>query len=328
MDILQSLQNLYFYRLDIRFYPNEPIKIPYWTGAVIRNRFLYAAEKIFDNQGHSLRELLDTLPLSEAHAYYKQLAGGFPKGFLFDCSTLPFQYGKFALKKEHIYTFSLLLIGNCSDYYPLFIAALKQMFSEGLGNPMISLTLIDICERRDMLLCSGKENFLNKPSAPFKLEVSSFAFENSIKLTLHFNTPVSLTNRAQKKNQTNGYQNKLNNFPSFYQFMRSLLYRLVTLNMLYVNSENVATPTETKEDIERFISPASQALLLNANINYEKRYSTPRVGETNVYTMNGYCGTLSFDQVDSRFIPLLQFASHLGIGNDINYGLGIFNVEY
>lgn len=327
MNILESLQNLYFYRLDIRFYPNGPIRLPHWTGAVIRNRFLYAAEQIHDNHGHSLRELLDTFPLSEEHAYYKQLVGGFPKGFLFDCTTLPFQYGNLVLEEEHIYAFSLLLIGNCSDYYPLFIAALKRMFSEGFGKPMTSLTLIDICERKDILLCSGKESFLNKPSAPFTLEGFILPFENNTKITLHFKTPVSLANHAQKENQVNGYQNKLNNFPSFYQFMRSLLYRLVTLNMLYVNSDNIATPAEIKESIEQFITPAGRALLLNANINYEKRYSTPRVGETNVYTMSGYCGTLSFNQVNSRFIPLLQFASHLGIGNDINYGLGIFDVH-
>ncbi len=328
MDILQTLDNIYFHQLDIRFYPNDVIQMPYWIGSVLRNRFLYIAEGVYNEQGTSLYTLLETLPLPITHAYYKSLVGGFPKGFLFDCSALPGASGKFRLEKEHIYTFSLIIIGRCADYYPLFIQTLQRMFSEGFGYPITPLTLVDICENGGFQLYNGNSDFLNQLSRPFKLKFPISFQENEMPITLHFKTPVNLISRVRKEKNENGYQSKLNNFPSFYQFMRSSLHRLLTLNLLYVNSDNTASPQLVSESIEEFIRPATRALLLRADIRYEKRYSTPRVNETNVYTMYGYCGTLSFDQVNSRFLPLLTFNSYLGIGNDINYGLGTFDVKY
>lgn len=327
MDILQTLDEIYFHKLDIRFYPNDVIQMPYWIGSVLRNRFLYTAEGVCNEQGTSLYTLLNTLPLSENHAYYKSLIGGFPKGFLFDCSTLPDVSGKVRLEKEHIYTFSLILIGRCADYYPLFVQTLQLMFSEGFGHPMVSLTLIDICENGD-LLYSDNGGFLNPLSCPFKIDFPISYQEKEMPIMFHFKTPVNLISRVRNEKNENGYQSKLNNFPSFYQFMRSSLHRLFTLNLLYVNSEFESTPKLISESIEEFINPATRAILLHADIRYEKRYSTPRMNETNVYTMYGYCGTLSFDRISSHFIPLLSFNSYLGIGNDINYGLGIFDLKY
>lgn len=324
MEIPQILQHLSFHRMNIRFYPQETIRMNYWIGAVWRNRFLYAAESVRDESGQSLRVLLDTLPLVENHLYYKQLAGGFPKGFLFDCSLLPGASGSFTLAKERIYTVSLVLIGNCVGYYPLFIEALQRMFAEGFGQPLTPLTLIDICEEGGSLLYSGHGHFLNKPSSVYQLP-SQPDKPAETTVGLRFKTPVSLMNPA-KRNLGEGYQSKLNNFPSFYQFIRSLTYRLMTLHMLYVDPGSMPDKDTHAAATETFIRPAGRALLLEATLCYEKRHSTPREGETAVYTFGGYTGTLVFGQVDTRFLPLLVFGSYLGVGNDINYGLGIYEV--
>jgi hypothetical protein len=54
-----------------------------WTGAVVRNNLLYAADKIFmPEQKRSLREWIDIFPLEESHPLYKELREGFPRGYV------------------------------------------------------------------------------------------------------------------------------------------------------------------------------------------------------------------------------------------------------
>lgn len=326
MELPHSLNKLFSYRMDIRFCPKETIRMNYWIGAVWRNRFLYVAETVCDESGKSLRALLDTLPLAENHPYYKQLAGGFPKGFLFDCSRLPSSSGGFTLVKERVYTVSFLLIGRCIQYYPLFIHALRRMFANGFGYPVAPLTLIDICEAGGSLLYSGNGDFLHQPSFPIRLPDFPEG-KTEATVCLHFQTPVSLMNPA-KRHLHDGYQSKLNNFPSFYQLMRSLLFRLTTLYMLYISPEEAIEKEELTKAIEEFIRPAARAFLLKSALTYERKHSTPREGETTVYTLGGYTGDLVFEQIDARFLPLLLLGSQVGVGNDILYGLGIYKVDY
>lgn len=84
-------------------------------------------------------------------------------------------------------------------------------------------------------------------------------------------TPVSLVSRNRKTKSSQGYQSRMNQFPSFYQFMRSVVYRLITLNMLYINADAVASA----EEIDDFVSEAADTQLLRANIRYVTRNSTP-----------------------------------------------------
>ncbi|NPD92734.1 CRISPR system precrRNA processing endoribonuclease RAMP protein Cas6 [Xylanibacter muris] len=310
--IFELVKGLYYHRFEVCFKPADDISVSSWSGAVLRNRFLYSAENVFVEPGISLRQWLDTLPLPGSHSLYKHLAGGFPKGFLFDCSTLPFK-GGFTVKKNKTYSFGMILIGKCAEKAPLFAEALKIMFSEGWGTPPVPSCLTGITE------CMG-----GRTLPLFNLETDN---RNDVILALEFKTPVNLINRPSQRNHE-GYQGKLNCFPSFYQFVRSIMYRLVTLNILYTDNVKDMNPKEIKERIETFIRTASDAMLLSADIRYEKRHSTPRMDARNVYVMCGYCGTMVYGNVDSRFVPLVSFASELGVGNDINFGLGTFGVEY
>ena len=69
------LQNLSVSRLTVRFFAQERVSMKFWIGAVLRNRFLYAADQVLDEQGLSLRRHIDTLPLPQDHFLYKQLQG-------------------------------------------------------------------------------------------------------------------------------------------------------------------------------------------------------------------------------------------------------------
>ena len=309
MDLYAILQQLTYRKIDIRFFVEKNIEISAWPGAILRNRFLYAAESILCADGLSLHQHLSTIPLVENHPFYNQFKGGFPKGFFFDCSSLSHSGNKLTLRKERIYRFSLVLVGSCIDYYPFFLMALERMFADGIGNPRVSLKLVDCSE----------VDFNN-----FDLTLQSS--DKKGELSLIFNTPIALVNTTRVGD--NGYQNKLNNFPSFYQFMRSFLYRLTTLEMLYVSPNDLSLmPNEIDSAIESYIADTYTSFLTRADLTYEKLYSTPRVGANNVYVFGGYSGTLSFDNVSSHYLRLLESFYPLCVGNDINFGLGNFSIQ-
>ena len=293
-------------RIDIRFFTPQSIQMKFWIGAVLRNRFLYAADTVSDKHGVSLRQIIDTLPLAKSHFLYEQLRGGFPKGFLFDCSSLPYEAPGFTLEANQVYTFSLILIGNFMAYKPLFITAIQHMIEKGFGYPMVPMTLIDIT---DQDIC--------------RLQKTNFEKE-TIDLELWFKTPVNLLPSPKESN--NGYQNKLNNFPSFYQFMRTLTYRAITLNLLYTDDPPTDSYEQMNNWIEQYISPSVRAILLQADLHYEKRWSTPKINSNNVYSMGGYTGKLIFGNVPAHYLERLRLASSWGIGAGIKYGLGWYQV--
>ena len=205
-------QSLSACRLTVRFFAGERTAMRHWIGAVLRNNFLYAADSITDEHGTSLRQLIDTLPLPDDHFLFDRLKGGFPKGFFFDCSDLPVEGSGFELEANRVYTFALVLIGSHAAYKPLYVEALRQMLARGFGHPTVPMTLVDITETSS-----------DTPS-------TYFPETGLAEVQLRFKTPVCLIRTLNAGG--NGFQDKLNNMPSFYQFARSLTYRLVTLGIL------------------------------------------------------------------------------------------------
>lgn len=301
-----KIKNLKSYRIDICFYPESDVNLKYWIGAVLRNRFLYAADKVTDINGISLRQIIDTLPLSEEHFLFKQLKGGFPKGFLFDCSTLPHDNRGFVLKAETSYSFGLILIGKTIEYRNMYEKALRIMLESGFGEPVVKMKIISIS---------------NDNISTINSDIIS---QDNMKLGLKFITPVNIT--PGNGHDSNGFQNKMNQFPSFYQFIRSLAYRIATLSLLYCDYRIFNTKDEMDNDIEKYVSHSVQAILTEARISRKTCYSTPKKGKQYVYTMHGYTGELYFENVPSRYIPIITFGKSIGVGADINYGLGCYDI--
>lgn len=63
--LLPYLDTLSFTRISVKFTPISDLAQKAWIGAAVRNRFLQAAEKVMLSEGMTLREKLDTLPLSK-----------------------------------------------------------------------------------------------------------------------------------------------------------------------------------------------------------------------------------------------------------------------
>ncbi len=331
MAVMHRQINLYYHTLRIRFTAPKPIKMSCWFGAVLRNRFLKAADNILDNDGTSLRLLLNRLPLSENQFLYNRLSGGFPKSFLFRFDDINPCIDGFTLEENRIYSINLIIIGDFCRYVDLFSQAIDLMFSQGFGHPITPLSLIDICEESSESYIYSHGKTFGHLSSPIRLEEIDEVFENQrddkrTQLQIKFRTPTSLIS-SPGKIETRGYQSRLNNFPSLYQIMRSACYRMATLSMLYCDSNIYRSETEMDKAIEDYLSNITQAILLNASISWQRCYSTPRKNGA-TYQLWGYTGQLLFDNTPYYYIPILYFMQSLAIGNDINYGLGAYSIRY
>lgn len=295
-------------RIKVRFRPLADIRMSYWIGSVLRNRFLYMSSKVYSEQGISLYEIIDTLPLSGDHFLYKYLKGGFPKGFVFDYKDMDPDSFLSGLDSDEIYSFSLVLIGSTIRYKSLFIQALRLTLESGFGHPMTPAEVIGIKE------CVEVDD----------VEEQSSLSKTKGNLQLYFITPVSLMHIRNDKS-SNGFQNKLNNFPSLYQFIRSLTYRIITLYILYTEDSRFVSKEQIEQTISRYIDKASIPELDRAHIQYEKIRSTPKEGNNFVYTMEGYIGTLAFRNFPLHYKNLLSLGSKIGVGNNINYGMGQYD---
>ncbi|MDR3218806.1 MAG: hypothetical protein LBU22_07465, partial [Dysgonamonadaceae bacterium] len=59
---------IYYHCFEIRMIATADVVFDAWTGAVVRNNLLFAADKVFINERNmSLREWIDAFPLDEAH---------------------------------------------------------------------------------------------------------------------------------------------------------------------------------------------------------------------------------------------------------------------
>lgn len=304
--LLRSLDALTFVRISVEFSPSRDLSQKSWIGAAIRNRFLYAAEQIRMPEGDSLRERLDTLSLAEDHFLYKQLRGGFPKGYLFDVSSLSHPCNEYTLHASEAYKFHILLIGRLIQYQSYVISAAQNMLREGLGAPMVSLNLISLNVSRQLRL----HDFAKR------------CFDDDVIVRFSLKTPVALTKPVE--DVKTGYQSRLNGFPSFYQWVSAAAYRLSTLTILYAEEgmPEIKSREEWEVCIEQFIAPAVRQWLLSADLKYISLRSTPKEDSDSVYVMSGYVGAITYGRVSPYYVPLVCMMSQLAIGNDVNYGFG------
>lgn len=321
------------YRVTVRFYPNDDVSLDAWIGAVFRNRFLYFAESVCDENGVSLRSRLDELTLSPEHPYYKQMKGGFPKGMLFDFRTIPGRSRNGNLYQNTIYSFDMVFIGKAVGFFPMAVHVLEKMFADGIGHPLTSLSLIDMFENGEdgetRLLYSGNSTFINMPENAIRISDYKVDENEHVDIRLTFHTPMSLYQLKEKTQPELSYQHKMNGFPSFYQMVRSITYRWASLSMLYGDDPMVADADkkEFEQQLDRFVELSSLAFLQEASLRSRKIYGTPKKTEKQVYVMEGYEGRLVFRHVSCRYLPLLLWGEHVAVGNNVQYGMGSYSVE-
>ena len=313
MNFLDLYCHTFYHHFDIAMMATADVTFDAWPGAIIRNNLLFAADKIrIQKTERSLREQIDTFSLDEAHPLYKELKDGFPKGYVL--TDFSHTQSPVFIRKEEIFSFSLLLVGNFNDYRFYFFEAIREMCERGIGKPMTPFRLLDISEN---------------PVSPVSLSdfMRQEAEVNSSEIIIRFQTPVILYRLKEKKNTQLSYQDKVNRFPGLYQLTRSAFSRLQKLHALYVEPANFSPPLFEETLMENYLEEAGRPLLKSANIQHISLPNTQKKGMKNEMPLAGYVGEQKYSGYFQQYIPLLKFMAKLGVGNETVYGMGRYEVE-
>ena len=319
-----------YHRLRVRFFAHADLSLEGWIGAVLRNNFLVQAAAVKDKMDISLFEYLNCFPLPKTHPAYKALQGGFQKALWFDFREIPVNNRSHILRANQIYVLTIVMVDSFLIHFPMVAEALRRMFNRGFGHPVVPATLVDIsdCDAEDhWRLCYQPDTgVLHMPMHAIHLSDFQLAdcAPSVATVQIYFNTPVNLFRQRAKKDSEQSFQDKLNGFPSFYQLVRSLAYRVSTLDLLY--GDPIGEGGWSKTEIETSVRIACEAQLLQVNLRNCKVRGTPKQGNSHVYVMEGYQGRLILQQVPSVCLPLLAFGMGLLVGNQVQYGLGAYTL--
>lgn len=316
-------------KVEVFFSPKADIDTNAWVGAIFRNGFLYATSLVQTGQGNSLFDAICQCPLDSRHPLHKHYTGGFPKPFVIDCRTISKgQTGKrFRIKAGRIYSFSLNIFGEHCVYKDSYIDAVRIFVERGIGTPKVPMTLLDVKSAvYDFTTLSDFRCFMNSEEGESGATLSSNPEESEVCFT--FLTPVSLVQPAVSRYSEKAFQDKMNGFPSFYQIVRSLFYRLVSLEILYGKEKPDCGMDEIDEYVNSNLGASVRAVLTDARISKYLVISTRKKDAGFVYKMSGYIGSLSFSNVSSEYLPLLEWGEFAGVGNDISYGLGLYKADF
>ncbi len=298
-------------RVTIRFALEEKSHLSATFGAYLRNGFMYFAHQVEVGGGEVLSDVLERLPIGEGHPLYGHFKGGFPKGFFFDISS----GGTFSRKRDNYlypgqeYSFDLVLIGRMMAYEQHFLKALEMLMERGVGSPMCKLVLQSV---------QSKEISFNG--------FGEFASERKLGMRVELETPLCLVKNLGVRSR-NSFQDKMNGFPSFYQFVRSVIFRMYTLNTLYGTEEvTEEIGANIDQELAEYLVPACEAVLSGVSMQQVTLFNTPKKGSSKTLEFVGYMGRMDYEYVYSSYYPLLKFAENFNVGNDIVYGLGSFKV--
>jgi hypothetical protein len=333
-NFLEQYGRVYYHRFEIRMIATDDVVFDAWTGAVIRNNLLCAADKVrIESENQTLRERIDSFPLNETHPLYGELKDGFPKGYvLTDFSHSDLQSSSVSIKKNEIFSFSLILIGSLNEYKSYFFQAIRLMCERGLGKPLTPFLLLDISEQSP----SGESQIMAVASTDlserllYPVRLGDFIPDNEpdefSEITVRYITPVILFRLKDKKNTQLSYQDKCNRFPSFYQLVRSAFFRLQKLYALY--NLTMGAPAIFEEILrETYLEKAGRILLISANIQYIELQNTQKKEKVNEMPLAGYVGEQCYSGKIEMYLPLLRFTAGIGVGTETVYGMGKYKIE-
>ena len=325
--------SLYYHRYDIRIVATADTCFDAWSGAIVRNNFLYAADSILIDKKISLRQQINQFPLSNSHPFYEELQDGFSRGYKINIPEIPINNQDILMKKGAVFSFSLLLIGSMNRYCSYFFDAVRKMCENGLGHSQVPFSLIEIEEKSPwnerQIMATGAMNLTDTPLYPIQFAdfLSIQAKRGEHKIHVVYETPMNLIKSKAKKNTQLSYQDKCNLFPGFYQLVRSATYRLEKLCFLFDFPEDGEKAVKLRETVETYLEKAGSPVLYTANIQYIQLKNTLKKEKINDKPLAGYVGELVFEGYFNKYLPLLKFMEELGVGNDLVYGLGRYKVE-
>lgn len=322
---------LHFHELEVCITATQDVYLDGWIGAVLRNNLLFAAEKVKISGTLSLRQIIEIIPVQENHTLYNELKNGFPRGFVLSPISHQTTVSSSRLSAGETVRFSLLLFGHFANYYPEFVKAIQEMCNRGIGKQISPFLLTGLYERSSTNIVYPLLNQQLQPDPlQHKIQLSDFTnqkFNESEKeITIRYTTPVNLYSNTFATRSPQSYQDRQNGFPGFYQLIRSAASRISKLAALYTYPENKEYYTAAKANIESFTQYAVSVLLTSAQIQQAELYSSPKKGTNKRLRFTGYTGQLTVNGYFNYYLPLLLFAQHIGVGYNIVYGLGRYEI--
>lgn len=327
-----TITDLNFHELEICISATQNVEIDGWLGAVLRNNLIFAAEKTIICKTISLRNIINIPPISETHPLHSKLKGGFPKGYVINLLSHQKATSRSSLKLGETVRFSIVLFGNFSRYYIEFILAIEQMCKNGLGHPKTPFRLKMISERQsngiDYIWPENWQKSLPSLQTPIRItDFMNNKFKNEEnEIEIHYPIPLNLYNNTFKKKNF-GEPERMNGFPSFYQFIRSLADRMIKLTALYIYPDNPSFCINADARINSFIEYAASVTLSSAQLKQVHLYSTPKAGTSDRLRFTGFTGKVSYCGFFNYYIPLLLFSQHIGAGYNTVYGLGQYEIK-
>lgn len=327
---VEFVAGLTYCRLEIRIAARQDTFFDAWPGAIIRNNFFYAAENVSVKKGISLAEIINTFTLTEEHPYYKNMIGGFPKGVVLLLGReLQLYENRKKIRQGEILSFSLLLVGNQINWYKSYIEAIRVMCDRGMGHPMQTFDLLDIYERHPHqgihLIARGQSKKVEKLNLPVTFDDFRFSGGNR-EIGIYLKTPTLLHEAGATKPLNSGYQAKLNGFPSFYQFVRSVAFRCMKLAALYMCPEDIDGCCQADEQMPEYLNQAGGPWLQRANLELVTVRGTLKDNGEKPIIFHGYTGEMLYRGRMASYLQLLLFMQELGVGNDTVYGLGQYRI--
>lgn len=327
---------LFYHKLDIRVSPTDKLYLDSWIGSVIKNGLLNASNYVMINEEVSLFSLIETIPIDATHPFYRELSKWFPKGF--SISGLPYSYAEhlpMILHQGEVFTFSLCLFGRMAEYYNYFIEAIREMCLRGIGKPIVALQLIDICESHPEhssgVITIGNSTDINALKYPITLDrfltMTATQKWKCKDMLISFETPVNLVYQRTKAEPIISFQTLQNGFPSFYQLIRSLTYRLLKLVALYTSVNKELFHRENLQGFEEWLENAAEPTLVSANIHWVMIPDVQKKESKEEFKLGGYMGDMTYSGDFDAYLPILLFFQDLGIGTDVVYGLGQYRIE-
>lgn len=327
--LFPSQGELVYHRLDVRMAATAATKFDGWIGAVLRNNLLYATEQVSMPDGDgSFREFITKIPLRREHPLYKELENGFPAPYyLYPHNNYGFNNGTIIAQGD-IVSFSLVLIGSqMAIYFNLFINAIRTMCRQGFGVNKQSFALIDICEcsqRGDSkIIATADKNIASQLSYPVSFPLFDKLCETQFKeITINLSTPLCLSKPSTL------LLIRENIFPNFQQLLNSSANRFIKLNALYAFPFDANRYDTLYNLVKKQINNVNLPVLERANIQRINMRGNQRKDNGKCILFEGYIGDLLFQGNCSSFLPLLAFMEQLGIGHNLTYGLGKYNIQY
>lgn len=329
----ELFEGLFYHQLEIRFSPTCNIDLEHWIGSVIRNNLLYSTSLVEVGNGKTLYDIINEFPLPETHSLYRELSGGFPKGYALTHVLMDgFSKPPLVLSKDRVGCFSISLIGGMARYHLHFIEAIKKMCSRGIGNPRVPLTLIDISEvhpfRSPNLLYTHGTNASPLLKMPvYLVDFLQKTVHDKSEVLISFTTPVNLVQNRKKKNRQLSFQDKQNGFPSFYQFTRSVVFRMIKYAVLYGDVAHERWNEDSSLAIENWILQAAEPFLVSVGLERVSVRSTPKKEKASTILFRGYTGSMKYYGSFGSYLPVLFFAQSVGAGNDVTYGMGEYTIK-